>query len=84
MSLSTHILFSLQFDSSKIIYPLSNYLINCIPPRSASQILSIKRERTFRFSNFQVIGLCSCSANSLLEIIYFLTGPLEAFLLKNV
>ena len=32
--------------------PLLNLLINCISARLASQILPIKDERTFRFSNF--------------------------------
>ena len=41
--------------------------------RSAPQILSIKGEYPFLFSNFLVICVCNSSANFLLEIILFLT-----------
>ena len=39
--------------------PLLNLLINFISVRSELQILSIKDECTFRFSNFLIMGLCS-------------------------
>ena len=46
-------------------------------PKSPTQILSIKGECTFLFSNFLIIGFCSPSANTFLYIISFLTVPLE-------
>ena len=49
-----------------------------MPARSAPQILSIKDECTSIFSNFLTIGLCSCSANCLLEITLFLIAPSPA------
>ena len=60
--------------------PLLNLLISCIPARSATQILSIKGQCTFRFSNFLIIALCS-SANSLLDIKSLLVAliGLESF-----
>ena len=54
---------------NKILNPLLNLLINCTSARSVPQILSINSERTFRFSNFRINGLCNSSANSLLDII---------------
>ena len=66
----------------KNLNPLLNLLINCISAKTAHQILSIKDERTFLFSNFQTICLCNSSANSLLYIISFLTVPPKAFLSK--
>ena len=59
-----------------------NLLINYIYARSVLQILSIKEECTFLFLNFLVIGFCNSSANSLLEMISFLTVPPEVFLSK--
>ena len=56
-----------------------NLLGNCISARSAPQILSIKGECTFLFSNFLIIGLCNSSANFLLDLISFLIVPPEAF-----
>ena len=49
--------------------PLLNLLINCIPARSATQILCIKDNYTFRFLNFLIIGLSNSSANCLFSII---------------
>ena len=63
---------------------LSNLPINCISARSAPQLLSIKVECTFLFSNFLIIGLFNSSANSLLEIFSFLTVPPEVFLPKKI
>ena len=54
---------------------LLNFLINCTSERSAPQILSIKGENAFRFSNFLIIGLCNSSARSLLDMISFLIAP---------
>ena len=57
---------------------LLNLLINGISARSLPQILSIKGEYTFQFSNFLIIGLCNSSAKSkgLWFIIFsFLTAP---------
>ena len=59
----------------KNLNPLLKLLINCIPARSALQILSIKDECTFLFSNFLIIGLCNSSANSLLEKNSILNVP---------
>ena len=64
--------------------PLLNLLIDCISARSAPQILSIKDDCTFLFLNFLVIGLCNSSANSLLEISFFLIPLPEDFLSKNL
>ena len=58
--------------------PLLNLLISCISSRSAPQILSIKDDCTFLFSNVLIIGLCNSSANSSFCIIYFLIAPPEA------
>ena len=55
---------------------LLSLLICCISARSAPQMLSIKDECSFHFSIFLIIGLCSCSANSLLCIISFLIADL--------
>ena len=43
---------------------LLNLVNNCISTISAPQILSIKDEYIFHFSNFLIIGLCNSSANS--------------------
>ena len=47
----------------------------------STQILSLKDEYTFHFSNFLIIGLCNCFANCWFEIFSFLT-PLPANLLR--
>ena len=52
--------------------------------RSTPQILSLKDEYTFRFSNFLIIGLCSSSANSWFGIISLLAAPPEVFLSKKL
>ena len=64
--------------------PLLNLLINCVSARSAPQILSIKGNCTFILLNFPIIGLCSSSANSLLEIFSFLTVPPEVSYQKKL
>ena len=56
--------------------PLLNLLINWISAKSAPQILSIKSECTFPFSNFPVIDLRYSSANSLFVIYSFLASDL--------
>ena len=48
-----------------------------MPAKSAPQILSLNYECTFRFSNFQMIGLCSSSPNSLFCKILLITAPPE-------
>ena len=63
---------------NKNLNPSSNLLINYISARSAPQILSIKDECTFPFSNFLIIGLCNSSANSLFEIFSFLIALPQA------
>ena len=62
--------------------PLLNLLMNCISARSALEILSIKDVYTFRFLNFQIIGLCNSSTNSLYEIFSFLI-PLPGIILSK-
>ena len=52
--------------------PILNLLINCMSARSARQILPIKGERTFFFSNFLIIGLFNSLANYLFDIVSFL------------
>ena len=74
----THTYFNIH-----ILNPLLNLFINCISARSAPQILSIKGEYTFLFLNCLIISLCNSSANSLLNIISFLTVPPEVFYQKN-
>ena len=52
--------------------------------RSTPQILSIKVVYISRFLNFLIIGLRSSSANSLLEIVSFLTVLPVVYLSKSV
>ena len=58
---------------SKKQNPLSNLFIHCISAALAPQILSIKNECTFCFSNFQIIPLCNSSVNRWFDIFSFLT-----------
>ena len=51
--------------------------LNCISARSPPQILSLKDECTFRFSNFVVICLCNSSATCRFEIILILIADLS-------
>ena len=51
--------------------PLLNLLTNSISARLAPQILSIKDECTFRFSNFLIIGLSNFSVNCWFDIFSF-------------
>ena len=82
----------MSITHNKNLNPLLNLLINCISAKSAPKILSIKNDCTFLLSNFLMISLCNYSANSLLEIISFLTAPPEVdlctsesvFLSKNL
>ena len=48
---------------NKSLIPLSSLCINCISAISTAQILSLKQEYTFLFSNFLIIGQCSSAAN---------------------
>ena len=68
---------------SKNLNPLLNLLINCISAKSVSQILSIKGECTFRLWKFLIIGLCSSSANYLLEIFSFCISGINLSLANN-
>ena len=68
---------SITYD--KDLKPLLNVLLNCISATFAPQILPIKGECTLVFSNFLIIGLCNSSANSLLEVISFLTVRPDVF-----
>ena len=54
----------MKITHNKNRIPILNLLINCISARSAHNILSMKDEYTFRFSNFLIICLCNPSANS--------------------
>ena len=76
-------LLKISITHNKRRIPISNLLINCISATSAQQILCIKDEYTFLFSNFLKIGLCNSSANPLLDIISFLITPPEVSLSKN-
>ena len=51
--------------------PLLNLLINCILARSAPQILFMKSECTFLFSNILIIGLFNSYANCWFGILIF-------------
>ena len=66
-------LLQISITHNKNLNLLLNLLINYISVRSAPQILSIKDDSTFLFSNFLIVGLCNSSANSLLQIILFST-----------
>ena len=57
-------------------------LISCLSAKSSPEILFIKDECTILFSNFQLIGLCSSPANSLICMISFLSASLEVFYQK--
>ena len=70
----THVyLLWISIAHNKNLNPLLNLLINYIFARSTPQILSINSECVFLFLIFPIIDLCNSSANSLLEIIWFLT-----------
>ena len=73
----------MSITHNRNLNPILNLLINCISARSTLQILSIKDECTFFFSNFQIIGLCNSCANTLLEIILWLTVRPEVYLSKK-
>ena len=69
---------SITHNKTQIL--LSNLLINCISVRSAPQILPLKDECTCLVLNLLTIGLCNSSANSLFEILSFLTVAPEVLL----
>ena len=54
----------MSITHNKSLNPLQNLLMSFTSARSAPQILSIKDECTFRFSNFLLIGLYNYLANS--------------------
>ena len=60
----TYIYFKKSIIDNKKQNTLLNLLNNYVSARSGPQILSLKDEYTFRFSNFLMIGLCNFSANS--------------------
>ena len=60
---------------NKNLNPLLNLLINYVSARSVPQIMSVKNEGIFLFSNFLINGFYNSSANSLLDTISFLTVP---------
>ena len=49
----------MSITHNKNLNPLLNLLINCLLPRSASQILSMKDEYAFLLLIFLIIGLCN-------------------------
>ena len=64
---------------------LLNLLIKCTSTRSAPQMLSLKDECTFHFSNFVITGLCNSSANSWLDINSLLIAtPVNLFYVAKV
>ena len=65
-------LLQMSITRNKNLNPLLNLLINYISASSSTQILSIKGNCTFLFSNFLVICLCNSSINYILGIISFL------------
>ena len=73
----------MSITHNKNLNPLLNLLINCIPAKSAPQIVSIKGDCTFLFLNFLIIGLCGSSANSLFEIVLLLIPLPEVVLSKK-
>ena len=62
------------FLDEKTIY-LINLITNWISARSVPQILFLKDNYSFRFSNFLLIGLCNSSASSWFKIFSFLMPP---------
>ena len=67
---------------NKNLNHLLNLLVSCISAISAPQMLSLKSECTFLILNFLITDLCNASANSLLEMISFLTVPSDVFYQK--
>ena len=47
--------------------PLLYLFVYCISTRAAPQIMYLRGEYTFRFTNFLIIGLCNSSVNSWLK-----------------
>ena len=64
--------------------PLLYLFITCISTRSATQILSLKDECKFRFSNFLVIGLYYSSDNYWFGIVSLSTPLPEDVLSKKL
>ena len=64
-------------DITLLRNPILNLLTNCMSPK-APQMLSLKDECTFRFSNVQIIGLGNSSPNGLTGIILHLIADLFA------
>ena len=69
----------ISITRNKIYFPLTSLFSNYISARSAAQILSIKDECIFIFSNFLATGLCSSSDNSLLDVISYLIARPKAY-----
>ena len=63
---------------------LLDLLVNCIFAKFALETLSLKGKCTFLLLNVLIIGLCNSSANSLLEIISFLTVLPYVFFNKKI
>ena len=65
------------------VNPSLNLLISFISTKSAPQILSIKSECTFLFSNFLIIGSCNSPANCWSDIFSFLIQLPEVFFIEK-
>ena len=74
----------MSITHNKYKNPLLNLLINCISAKSAPQILSIKYEYTFRFSNFLIIGLCYFSTICVFSKITSVLIPVPFYLLEDI
>ena len=61
----------MSITHNKNLNPLLNLLINCILARSAPQILFMKSECNFLFSNILIIGLFNSYANCWFDILIF-------------
>ena len=60
-----------------------NLLIHCISARSAVQVLPVKDECLFHFSNVLLTGLCNSSGNTWFGIITLLMARPKDSLSKN-
>ena len=73
----------LSITHNKNRIPLLNLLIICASARYPLQILSIKGECTFIFSDILIFGFYNSLANSLFDIFSFFIAPPEANLSAN-
>ena len=64
--------------------PLENLHIIYISVGLVPQVLSVKSEWTFLFSNVLIIGFCKSAANSLFEIFPFLVSLPQNFFYQKI